>query len=62
MGKKSFYLIMTIVSLVFFTFIALALICIMPCTRINAVIVLAVSSFGGLLTLCWYDNFVKARK
>lgn len=62
MGKKSFYLIMTIVSLLFFTFVSLALICIMPCTRINAVIVLALSAFGSLLTLCWFDSFVKAKK
>lgn len=62
MGKKSFYLTMTLVSLLFFTFVSLALICIMPCTRLNAVIVLTVCVFGSLLTLCWYDSFVKARK
>lgn len=62
MGKKSFYLLMAAVSFFFFTSVSLALTCVMECTRANAIIVLAVSSMGALITIAWYDSFTKAKK
>lgn len=61
MKKKSFYLLMSILSLFFFTAISVVLTCIMPCTKANAIIVLSISSMGALITLAWFDSFNKAR-
>lgn len=53
---------MSAVSFFFFTAISLALTCVMPCTKNNALIVLAVSTMGALITICWFDSFTKAKK
>lgn len=62
MGKKMFYLLMSAVSFFFFTAVSLALICVMECTKTNAIIVLTICMFGSLLTLAWFDSFTKAKK
>ena len=62
MGKKMFYLLMSAVSFFFFISASLALTCVMPCTRTNAIIVLSICAFGSLITLAWFDSFTKAKK
>lgn len=57
-----FYLLMSAVSFFFFTAASLALTCVMPCTKTNAIIVLSICVFGSLITLAWFDSFTKAKK
>lgn len=61
MKKRFFYLLMSAVSFFFFTAVSLALICVMPCTRDNAIIVLAISTMGALITMTWFDSFSKCK-
>lgn len=53
---------MSAASFFFFNAVSLALTCVMPCTRNNVLIVLAVSAMGALITISWFDSFTKAKK
>jgi len=61
MKKKTFYLIMTLFTLLSSQAIVFTLFAIMPCNKANLVVIGCLSMALTLLTLLYWDSFTKAK-
>lgn len=61
MKKKSFYLVMTLFTLISSNILVFALFALMPCNKVNLLIIGCISMAFGLLTLAYFDSFTKSK-